>query len=113
MDRCELSALTDPTAPEHDDGERRALARLRYPRRAILCSPSQGTEHRLPACPEQGLDLRTSRPVLPGSTLLLLFRQGPTALGYVADIVRLADGSWRIRCRLAGAAEPRCAAQPA
>ena len=113
MPPSDPAALTDPTAPRHDGDERRAFARLRYPHRAILCSPSPGTGRRPPAPSGGGLDLYTARPLPPGSTLLLLFRGSPTLLAHVADTVRQGDGSWRLRCRLAGARVAPRAAQPA
>ncbi len=105
--------LTDPAASRHDGGERLAFARLRYPRRAIVCSSARGTELRVLAPPGAELELRTARPLRRGSVLLLLFREGQTLLARVADAAGEEGGSWKIRCRVVGGVDVPCAVQSA
>ncbi len=113
MPSSQPHGLTDPTAPRQEGGERLALARLHYPRRAMLCSPARGTELHLAVLPGQQLDLRVPRPLGRGSVLLLRLRESQTLLAHVTGAVRQADGLWRIRCQVAGAVEVPCAVQSA
>jgi hypothetical protein len=107
------NALTDPTAPEQHGGERLAHARLRYPRRVMLGSPSHGLQSHVAAPSGQALDLRTARPVPWGCVLLLRLQAGQTVLARVTHLARQADGSWKIQCRITGAVEAPCAAESA
>lgn len=77
-------------------------ARRRYENRPLFC--------RLPRPPISSsgeLELTASGPVEPGRSLLVRLegpgeRNAPTLLARVARVTRRADGSWQVRCRLAG-----------
>ncbi len=79
------------------------LARRRYANRPLFCSLP-----RPPRLPAPGrLDLFASGPVQPGRPLLVRLRgpdgrTDPTLLVRVAGVARRADGSWLVRCEVAG-----------
>jgi hypothetical protein len=99
-----------PNLFEHPEAERRVYARLRYRNSPLVCNLTRADAGSYERLLRTGrLDLSGSRPVPPGRILLLQLR-GPdeactqTLLAHVASAARRPDGSWLVRCHLAGAA---------
>jgi hypothetical protein len=83
--------------------ERRWFARHRYPNRPLFWALPRLEAGRLEHCDAaQGICLSACRPLQPGQGVMVQLPGPATLLMRVASVARRPDGSWLLRCDLAG-----------